>query len=84
LLIFVVTSFGGPQVNLMFFKILPNFKWPIVNYGLFKRLLELSSIYVKKFLESLSTLRKVCIQTLWHMFNLCADVLEIVWTSRLV
>jgi hypothetical protein len=65
-----------PPSELILFQIFPNFKWPIVNYGLFKRLLELSFIYMKKFLGSFWTMKEVCIQTLWHMLNFCADVLR--------
>jgi hypothetical protein len=71
-------------MNLMFFFNFPNFKWPIVNYGLFKRLLELSSIYMKKLSASLWTMREVWIQTLQHTFHLCVNILKIVWTLRLV
>ncbi len=63
---------------------LPTFKWPIVNSWLFKKLLKLNSIYMKKLLCFLWTMREVCIQTLQHMFNLHADILEIVRILKLV
>jgi len=82
----LLTCLSSWLVLSFLYTILPSNYWnvkvfslqPIVNYGLLKRLLELTK-YMKKLLGFLWTMREAWIQ-LQHMFNLRANILERVWT----
>jgi len=81
---FVVTTFIGPLMNLVFFLICQLSNGLIINSRLFKRFSELSFNHEKSLDIGFKIMVAICIQTSYHKLNIYANILKAFWSLKLL